>query len=324
MWKQGLAVLAAVAVASTGCGDDDEGQPAGRSGPERATVKVATIPTAAAAPLFVGIEEGFFEEEGLKVETQMAAGGAAIIPAIQSGDMDIGFGNTVSLFVAREQNLTFKMIAAGQVAPEEEDQDETALMVPADSEAREPRDLEGATIGVNTLKNVAELSISAALDAAGVDPKTIKYTEVPFPEALPTIESGDVQAAFFGEPFTTLGDKAKARTILRPFSAGVPGGQIGAYFVSERWLEDNGDVAERFARAMKRANEHVIENPDAIRAAVPGFTEVPEDVAKEMRLPVFVPEIDPQALQRLADVSARYGLLEEPVDTGELLAQPGS
>jgi NitT/TauT family transport system substrate-binding protein len=323
MSRKGVAVLAAIGLAVAGCGDDGD-EPGGGGGSGPATVEIATIPTAAAAPLFVGIEQGFFRDEGLDVKTQFAAGGAAIIPAIQSGDMDIGFGNTVSLFVAQEQNLTFKMIAAGQIAPTEEDEDETALMVPAGSDAREPADLEGATIGVNTLKNVAELSISAALDAAGVDPKTIKYTEVPFPEALPTIESGDVQAAFFGEPFTTQGEKAKARTILRPFSAGVPGGQIGAYFVSEQWLEENGDVAERFARAMKRANEHVIDNPDAIRAAVPGFTEVPEDVAQEMRLPVFVPEIDPEALQRLSDVAAKYGLLKEPVDTSELLAQPGS
>jgi NitT/TauT family transport system substrate-binding protein len=321
MWRKGLAVLAAIGLAGAGCGDDGEEEPASGGGSGPATVKVATIPTAAAAPLFVGIEQGFFREQDLEVKTQFAAGGAAIIPAIQTGDMDIGFGNTVSLFVAKEQDLTFKMIAAGQIAPEEEDQDETALMVPADSRAREPADLEGATIGVNTLKNVAELSISAALDAAGVDPATIKYTEVPFPEALPTIESGDVQAAFFGEPFTTLGEKAKARTILRPFSAGVPGGQIGAYFVSEGWLEENGDVAERFARAMKKANEYVIDNPDAIRDAVPGFTEVPEDVAQEMRLPVFVPEIDLEALQRLADVSAKYGLLKEPLDTAELLPE---
>jgi NitT/TauT family transport system substrate-binding protein len=320
--KRSIALVAALAMLVAACGGDD-GEEASGGGSGPATVRVATIPTAAAAPLFVGIEQGFFREEGLEVKTQFAEGGAAIIPAIQSGDMDIGFGNTVSLFIASEQGLDLSMIAAGQIAPESEEDDETALMVPKGSDVRSAKDLAGATIGVNTLKNIAELSISAALEKEGVDVKSLKYTEVPFPEALPTIESGDVAAAFFGEPFTTQGDDAGARRILRPFSAGVPGSQIGAYFVSERWLDENAETAEKFARAMEKSNRYVIDNPDALRDAVPGFTQVPKEVADRMRLPVFVPTIDPAALQRLADTSAKYGLTKEPVDTKEMLADLG-
>jgi NitT/TauT family transport system substrate-binding protein len=316
-----LSVILALALAiAAGCGDDDEPERSGGQEPGKtATVKVATIPTAAAAPLFVGIDQGFFKQEGLEVKTQFAEGGAAIIPAVQSGEVQFGFGNTVSLFIARERGLRLPLVAAGQVAPAEEDSDETAVMVPAKSKIRSIEDLAGTTIGVNTLQNISQLSISAGMDRAGVDGKSVKYTEVPFPEALPTIESGDVDAAFFGEPFTTLGERAKARTIFRPFSAGVPGGQIGAYFASESYVEGNRDVAERFARAIERSNQYVIDNPDAIRTQVPKFTQVPGDIAKEMRLPVFVPTIDAGALQQLADLSHKYGLTKERVDTAEML-----
>jgi NitT/TauT family transport system substrate-binding protein len=317
-----VSVILALALAiAVGCGDDDDNsEPSGgQDAAKTATVKVATIPTAAAAPLFVGIDQGFFEREGLRVKTQFAEGGAAIIPAVQSGEVEFGFGNTVSLFIARERGLELPLVAAGQVAPAEEDKDETAVMVPADSAIRRIEDLEGATIGVNTLQNISQLSISAGMDAAGVDGKSVKYTEVPFPEALPTIESGDVDAAFFGEPFTTLGEQAKSRTIFRPFSAGVPGGQIGAYFASEPYVEEHGDVVERFARAIERSNQYVIDHPDAVRTAVPKFTQVPAAIAKKMRLPVFVPTIDPGALQKLADLSHKYGLTKERVDTAEML-----
>jgi NitT/TauT family transport system substrate-binding protein len=281
-------------------------------------VKVATIPTAAAAPLFIGIDQGFFKDENLKVQTQFAEGGAAIIPAVVSGDVQFGFGNTISLFIARQKNLKLPLVAAGQIAPADAAKDETAVMVRKDSRIRDIQDLRGATIGVNTLQNISELSISAGLDKAGVDPKTIKYIEVGFPEALPAIKAGRVPAAFFGEPFTTLA-KNDARVIFRPFSAGTPNGQIGAYFASDRYVEQNRDVVDRFARAMEKANRYAIEHPDAVRASVPKFTQVPEAIAKTMRLPVFVPTIDPARLQGLADIATKYGLLKGKLDTSDML-----
>jgi NitT/TauT family transport system substrate-binding protein len=317
------AALAAVAIAVAGCGgDDDSSGGGGGDGGGVATVKVSTIPTAAAAPLFVGIDRGYFKEENLRVETQFAEGGAAIIPAVQSGGAQFGFGNTVSLFLAREKGLNMPMVAAGQVAPEDEADDETAVMVPGNSDVREPADLNGAPVGANTLQNIATLSMAAGLDEEGGDGKSLKFTEVGFPEALPAIKSGDVKAAFFGEPFTTLAAADGARVIYRPFSAGVPGGQIGAYFASEKYVEENRDVVDRFARAIEKSNKYVIENPDAVRDSVVKIAKVPRKVADDMRLPVFVPTLDQEGLQSLADTAQEYGVIKEPLDTSEMVLAP--
>jgi NitT/TauT family transport system substrate-binding protein len=315
-----LALLALLLTAA-GCGGDSGGTSKNSQGVT--TIKVSTIPTAAAAPLFVGIDQGFFKAEKLNVKTQFAEGGAAIIPAVQSGGATFGFGNTVSLFLAREKGLKLPMVAAGQVSPTEESKDETAVMVPGDSKVRKPQDLEGATIGANTLQNIATLSIQAGLDKYGVDPSSVKFTEVGFPEALPAIKSGDVQGAFFGEPFTTLGQKANARIIFRPFSAGVPGTQIGAYFTSEKNSKENRDVVDRFARAIEKSNRYVIAHPDSIRTSVEKFAKVPKPVAEQMRLPVFVPTLDQDGLQKLADLAKKYGVLKEELDTSQMTLSAG-
>ena len=57
----------------------DAGEPAGE--PEKADIKLGIIPIADVAPVFIGIEQGFFEDEGLTVSTEFAQGGAASIPA---------------------------------------------------------------------------------------------------------------------------------------------------------------------------------------------------------------------------------------------------
>jgi hypothetical protein len=70
---------------------------------------------------------------------------------------------------------------------------------------------------------------------------------------------------------------------------------------------------------MEKANRYAIENPDAVRASVPKFTKVPAATVETMRLPVFVPTIDPARLQSLADIATQYGLLEGKLDTSEML-----
>jgi NitT/TauT family transport system substrate-binding protein len=307
------AVLLVLALAVAGCGGAESSAPTDSQGVT--TVTVATIPTAAAAPLFVGIDKGFFAAEHLRVKTAFAEGGAAIVPAVLKGERQFGFGNTISLFLAESRGLKLPIVAAGQVSPANEAKDETALMVPKDSPIRSVKDLQGKKIAVNTLQNIATLSIQAALDRAGVDPASVKFLEVPFPEALAAIDSGKVDAAFFGEPFTTLAKRSGARLMLRPFSAGVPGGQVGAYMTSEPYAKQNRDVVERFSRAIERSNRYVMAHPESIRTAVVKYTEVPRNVAETMRLPVFVPTVDHRALQRLADLSRQYGVLKDPVDT---------
>ena len=79
-----VAALAAAAVLLiAGCGDDGGGSGGGSGGggdEGPVTLKVGVIPIADVAPLYLGMDKGFFEEEGLKIEPQLAEGGAAIVP----------------------------------------------------------------------------------------------------------------------------------------------------------------------------------------------------------------------------------------------------
>lgn len=82
-----------------------------------------------------------------------------------------------------------------------------------DGPIREPRDLEGRTLAVNTLDNIAEVTALEALSAEGVDVDSIELTEVPFPDMQAPVENGEVDAAFFIEPFSTLAEEAGAELI---------------------------------------------------------------------------------------------------------------
>ena len=52
------------------------------------------------APQYVAISEGFFEEEGIDIELTLANGADAVMSAVLSGDVDIGFcGTEATIYV---------------------------------------------------------------------------------------------------------------------------------------------------------------------------------------------------------------------------------
>src|SRR5690606_22244679 len=80
-------------------------------GGESVTVDAAYIPVSAAAALHLGVNEGFFEAEGLDV-TITEAEPPSMIPSVLSGDIDFAFLNAPAVMVARENGLAVQGVAA--------------------------------------------------------------------------------------------------------------------------------------------------------------------------------------------------------------------
>src|SRR5699024_12497246 len=75
-----------------------EGDNAAQDG-QLSQVSSGVIPIVDVAPIYLGAKEGIFEEHGLELDLTLAQGGAAIIPAVQSGDYDFGVSNVTSLVI---------------------------------------------------------------------------------------------------------------------------------------------------------------------------------------------------------------------------------
>ena len=78
---------------------------------EPATVRVAYMPNlGSAGSLFVGIDQGYFEEVGLTVEVYEFQGGPAEIAAMASGDIDISqIGHGAHALCIEGQAAIFQM-----------------------------------------------------------------------------------------------------------------------------------------------------------------------------------------------------------------------
>jgi NitT/TauT family transport system substrate-binding protein len=304
-------------------GDGDDGGTGGNGGgsPGPITLTVGVIPIADVAPLYLGINQGFFEEENMTIETQFAEGGAAIVPSVISGDYQIGFSNTTSLIIAATQNVPLQIISQGVLGGATSDESWDAVMVAKDSSIRSPQDLEGKTIAVNTLQNIGPVTINTALDEEGVDYSTVEYVEVPFPEMIPALGAGDVDAVFVVEPFVTQGNAEGARTILLPYVQTTPNLTVATYFASRQYIEENGDIVDRFVRAMNKSLEYAQQNPDEAREVVLEYTEIPPEAAEAMTLPQWSSDLNLPTIEMMAELAEQYGFIDEQPDIGELIRE---
>jgi NitT/TauT family transport system substrate-binding protein len=316
-WRQMAACgLALAALGFAGCGGDDGGG-GGGDGPQ--TVVVGTLPTANAAPMYLGMEKGYFKQEGLVVKPQLGEGGGSLITSLVSDDSQFAFVGVIPAVTAVSKGLPIKAVAASDDAAATPRKDWQVVMVGKGSDIRDVSDLEGKTIAVNALRGVAEVVIKTSLQKQGVDPSSVKLLEVPFPEMPAALKAGRVDAILASEPFLTGVLDAGGRQVDAPFVESRAELPIGVYVATEKYIGENREVVDRFSRAMDKSTDYAAQNPDEVRRIIPTYTKVPEAVAARMRLPAFDSELDEEGIELNAELTKRWRIIEEVPTVDELV-----
>jgi NitT/TauT family transport system substrate-binding protein len=324
-----LCGLLAVALLTAACGgddDDDDATTGGGSGDGDATeeltpIKVGILPLSGLAPLWYGIEQGYFEDEGLEVTTEIGEGGAALTPAVLGNDYQFAIGEYVSLLQARENDVGIQVVSNLTNGASEADQGINALTVTAGSGIESVEDLAGTTIAVNGLGGVDDVTVKAILDDNGIDPASVQFTEVPFPDMNAAVEAGRVDVASQPEPFVTLGEQAGLVNLLDPYYEAIPSMPLGLVFGSEQWLGDNPDLASAFLRALDRSIE-ASSDTEAMKAAIVANTDIDAELVELIALDRWDAEVNTDGLQTLSEMALRYEVLEEEPDLDALVWTP--
>jgi NitT/TauT family transport system substrate-binding protein len=315
-----IAGAAGVLLAMTGCGDsgsDSSGGSGGGGAPDPVTVGL--IPIVDVAPIYLGQEQGFFADHDIELTIELAQGGAAIVPAVMSGQSQFGFSNVVSMMIARSEGLPVRLVGPGVASTGEQGADFQGIAVPGGSTIQTAADLEGRTVGVNTLNNICGVSINESVRKAGGDPTQLRYVEIPPPDMPAALDSGQIDATCMSEPFLSAYLAAGGRTVASNYVDVAPAADIAVYFTSEELLQSDPDLVQRFTQALAESEAYADEHPDEARAIVTTYTRLTEDQVAGVTLPRFPTEFNRDALDRIAELAQQDGLLRKPVDLDELL-----
>ena len=240
---------------------------------EPATVRVAYMPNlGSAGSLFVGIDQGYFEEVGLTVEVYEFQGGPAEIAAMASGDIDISqIGHGAHALCIEGQAAIFQM-----------DHTTSLSDVVVGNKAKgvnTAADLKGKTVAVQAGTS-SEIILQQALKKAGLSVDDIKTVEMTVDGMTTAMITGQVDAAAAWSPNTiTLQDQLGENYVNLGGNADFLDSAIfpSSYITTTKYAQENKDILVRFAQALNKAHDYRLANQEYMAKLLAKELDAPED-----------------------------------------------
>jgi len=218
--------------------------PANAAEPRKMIVPYTPL-TGASMPFWIAIEEKLFQKYGLEIAPLFISGGSsAIVPAMTSGQFDIGGVGGGAVVLNRFSGGDLITIGA-----------QTGVYTTdcfAKPEIKSIRDLKGKTIAVTRFGTSTHFAGLSMLHLGGLKPTDVVFIQIGgSSEAIAGLSSGRVDAAMLGYPASEVALKKGFRqlTVLAKGEDGAfPTTAIAA---RESWLKDskNREIALNFLRA---------------------------------------------------------------------------
>lgn len=321
-----ISLSAVSAVALAACGQGSPSAPgssaSSASGSANLTkITLGVLPITDVAPIYLGQKQGIFAKHGLELDIQIAQGGAAILPAVTTGEYVIGYSNVVSLLIAQDKGLPIKVVHNGSSSTNKAGADVTEVAAKADKGIASPKDLVGKKIAVNALNNFADITIRNAVKKDGGDPTKLSFVEIPYPQMPAAIDRGDVDAAWTTEPFRTQILEAGGKIVASPMTDMAPDFDSAFFFTSQQSLTDKADVIAKFRAALDESFDYANANEAAFREIIQDYAKVTPELAKKVVMSKWNKKINQDALQTLGAAAKEFGVISNEPNISGLLAE---
>lgn len=303
--------------AATGAPSSASTSPSASATVSMRAISVAALPIVETSALWGAIKAGIFEKHGLDVEVVPAQGGAQAIPALLNGDIQFAIGQPFGPFRANQQDLGIVVLTnyANSLA---EGRDVNAVVASAASGITDIAGLAGKRVSVNSLGAAGDVTIKAAVKAAGGDPASIKFVEVAFPDAAAQLDAGNIDAAWVPEPFVSQIVGKGGKLIMHPYQETIPGLPLLLTFTTAALISSDADLVDDFSAAMGEALIWATANEGDVRQAIKDNLKVPAAVADSVPLPVFTAELDKAKIKSLGELAVEVGVLDALPDFDKL------
>lgn len=238
------------------------------------------------APMYVAIENGYFEEEGLKINLVNGLGADKTMTALLSGDSDIGFmGSESSIYVYQEGAKDY-VVNFAQLT-----QRAGNFLVSRDmDEEFKWENLKNKVVLGGREGGMPEMIFEYILKAKGIEPQQevtiVKNIDFGYTAEAFTSGEGDYTIEF--EPAAEALELEEKGKIVA--SLGVESGKVPytAFSAKKSYIKENPEVIQSFTNAIQKGIDYVA-------------THTPEDIAA-----VIQPQFEETDLEVIQAIIERY------------------
>ncbi len=222
------------------------------------------------APQYVALNNGYFEEEGLDIELVLTSGADAVMSAVLSGDVDIGFSGTeATIYVYNGGEKDYVKTFAGLTK-----RDGSFLVSRKKYDNFTLKDLKGKNVIGGRQGGMPEMTFEWALRENGIDPNKDLNIDT-------SIAFSAMQGAFIGGTgdFVTLFEPNALSVEQNGYGyvvayIGELGGEVPytAYNARKSYIENNKETIKSFTKAIDKGLKFVENNtPEEIAKCIIDF-----------------------------------------------------
>lgn len=210
------------------------------------------------APQYVAISNGFFEEEGLKLEITTGQGADKVMTAILAGQSDIGLcGPEAAIYVYNEGKEDYVEVF-GQLTQK----DGSFLVSKEETSNFSWQDLKGKTVIPGRKGGVPYMTFEYVLKQNGINPETdlVLDDSIKFDLMAGAFSGGNAEYVTLFEPTASMTQDAGKGYIVA--SVGEAAGEVPytAYCAKKSYIADNEQTIENFTRAVYKGEQWVKEH----------------------------------------------------------------
>lgn len=292
--------------------------------PDAVKLGVGFIPSVQFAPLYAGIEQGFFAAEGIDLTLEYGFEND-YLKLVGVGDLPFMIGSGDQVVLGRAQGLPVRYVANWYTR--------FPVIVFSKVEAGivEPADLRGKRIGLPGPFGANYVALRGLLEAGGLSEQDVTLESIGFTQVA-ALSAGQIDAAVDyaanGPVVLALEGIATNVIALDPYMTIPSNGLVS----NEQTIAENPDLVARMVRALQQSVAWTLENPDAAFAIaleyVPeagGENEPANRAIFDASLPFWTPAEGAQPgvtqvadWQAAAELMQRSGLVDTLVPAEEL------
>lgn len=258
--------MAAAMLVGAGCAKKETGgapdaSQTGKDGKAAAATELTVLldwyPNAVHSFLFAAEEQGYFKEEGLKVNLTTPADTNDALKLVAAGKADLALSYQMQVAISRAENIPIVSLAAIVRHPLNQ------LFVSEASGIRSPKDLAGKKIGYPSIP-LDEAFVNTMVQSDGGDPKKLAYVDIGW-DLIPALSTKKVDAiigGYINHEKLLLEKEGIKLVTFDPSRYGVPDYYELVLTSSEESYKAKKQAFEAFWRAAAKGQEYVKNNPD--------------------------------------------------------------